>query len=244
MQRYLSIVLDYNCIISKTLIEDSKYELDNYISNTFNNSNDVRKKYEKEIATFLYQNKDLIKHIEEKNNKIYRGQIVILQVLEDGQIQRIKVIYKDDLKKVKELIKNQYLMRNFVLENKRYFSQYIINKIKKNLSKTDYEKMINEWYRQIKNTTNYYEMCRYLIKFNDTQLCSKNPKLENIAIDENNEDDNFNIDIDYENYKDLYSRNYDECIETYDNDLNDEEKPQTKKLIKRRKNPDQLSFFD
>ena len=242
MQRYLSIVLDYNCTISKTLLEDSKYELDKYISSKFNNSNDVRIFFKNKIEPFLKQNEAIITSIEEKNKKKYRGQIVILQVLENGEIQRIKVIYKDDLKRIKEYLKNQNFMRLFILENKRYFSPYVINKIKRNLSKTDYERMINEWHNQVKNTVNYFDICRHLIKYKDLKSLQQNNVSKFNFCDDFDEPEYLSDCDAYDNYEDLYKRNYDENIDT--ESLETEISNSKEKTLIKKINPDQLSFFD
>ena len=139
MQRYLSIVLDNLCTINKTLIEDESYKLDDYISKTFNDSKEVRKKFNKIIQPFLEEHYKLINCVEQKNNKRYQGQIVILEVLDDGSFKRVKVLYKTDIKIIKnEYLKNQDLIRMFIINNRDFFPRYINDKIKNKLSKPDY----------------------------------------------------------------------------------------------------------
>ena len=136
MERYLSIVLDHNCNISKTLVKKEKNSLDSFILNNFNNSMEIRDFYKEDIENFLSEHKNIIYNISEKTGKKYRGQIVILELLDDLSLRRVKVLYKSDLKNVREILKDQYFMRNFVLSNYNFFSSYVYNKIKYNLSKT------------------------------------------------------------------------------------------------------------
>jgi len=124
MERYLSIVLSEDCHISKTLMADNSYELDKYIYDHFKNSEQVRQKYSLQISSFLDENRNLIHSIEDKTNKMYRGQIVILEVNEDGTLKRIKVIYKSDVMR----IKNELLHLFIIIEN--IFRNLFIVKLK------------------------------------------------------------------------------------------------------------------
>ncbi len=258
MKRYLSIVLDKNCNISKTLIEDENYYLDRYISCNFNDSTDVRKKFDLIISNFLKNNSSFIEQIEKKNNKKYNGQIVILGVLDDGTLKRIKVIYKKDLFVIKnEFLKDQEFMRSFINDYKKYFSGYIINKSKRYLSKTDYQYMIGEWYRNIKENKNYFEICRDLLKYREIYLSNKkivqnvSNKNDNISdfvntnILGNDQDDKYDPDIEYYPDLDELEKKKYSSVEDYRYEEENEyidvcEKVKTKiKQI-----PGQISFFD
>ena len=257
MKRYLSIVLDKNCNISKTIIEDENYYLDRYISSNFNDSNEIRNKFDFVISNFLKNNIKFIEQVEKKNNKKYNGQIVILSVLDDGTLKRIKVIYKKDLILIKnELLKDQEFMRNFIRDYKKYFSNYIINKSKRYLSNTDYQYMIGEWYRNIKENINYFEICRDLLKYREIYLSNKkivqntlnkNDNISdfvntNILDDQDGKDD---PDIEYHPDLDELEKLKYSCVEDYHYEEENEyidvcEKVKTKiKQI-----PGQISFFD
>ncbi len=250
MQRYLSMVLDNLCMVSKTLIQLDSYELDKYISSKFNNSSEVREYFYKVIDKFLIDNKSLIDSVEKRTKKHYAGQIVILSVLNDGSMMRVKVIYKKDLKKIKdEYINNQELMQGFINKHKIYFSNYIINKTKRLLSKSDFEYTIYEWYRGIKNSKNYFEMCRDLIKYKDLYTFSKN----NIKVYNINKmsydvdiDKEYDPDIDYHpDLDELAKQKYDNDDETVYCDDEFDSNEQFKKIkIKRKELPGQISFFD
>ena len=101
MKRYLSIVLDEKCMVSKTIIDGDSFKLDEYVSKRYNNSEEIRQEYDFIVDEFLERNKQMIENIEKKNNKKYRGQIVILEVLNDGSLKRVKVLYKNDMEKIK-----------------------------------------------------------------------------------------------------------------------------------------------
>ena len=255
MQRYLSIVLDELCIVSKTLVNDDSFKLDSFISTNFNSSEEIRDLFKSEISNFFKTNEKMIKSIEEKNHKKYRGQIVILEALDDGSIKRVRVLYKGDLVKLKkEYLKNQQLMREYITTHRKYFSDYINNKIKRNLSKTDYEYMINEWYRQIKNQDNYFEICRSVLKYFDNELKKEKQCIKSIKKDDNfkttNNDTLFDndYDLDREYHPDLdeleknkYKEIEDEYCFNFEDDL---EKTKTKTKKKNLTLSGQLSFFE
>ena len=103
-------------------------------------------------------------------------------------------------------------MRSFINDYKKHFSGYIINKSKRYLSKTDYQYMIGEWYRNIKENENYFEICRDLLKYREIYLSNKkivqnaSNKNDNISdfVNTNildDQDDKYDPDIEY--YPDL-----------------------------------------
>lgn len=257
MKRYLSIVLDKNCNISKTLLEDDSYYLDRYICSNFNDSNEIRNKFDFVISNFLKNNIKFIEQVEKKNNKKYNGQIVILSALDDGSLKRIKVIYKKDLIIIKnELLKDQDFMRNFINDYKKYFSNYIISKTKRFLSKTDYQYMIGEWYRNVKENMNYFEICRDLLKYREIYLSNK--KIVQNALNKNDnisdfvntnvlddQDGKYDPDIEYHPDLDELEKLKYSSVEDYHYEEENEyidvcEKVKTKiKQI-----PGQISFFD
>ena len=255
MERYLSIVLDHNCNISKTLVKKEKNSLDSFILNNFNNSMEIRDFYKEDIEKFLSEHKNIIYNISEKTGKKYRGQIVILELLDDLSLRRVKVLYKSDLKNVREILKDQYFMRNFVLSNYSFFSSYVYNKIKYNLSKTEFQYMINEWLKNFKNNDQYFDVCRLILKkyaeFNKKTFNNKNSVLnvvESKTVDLTDINNEYDPDIDY--HPDLDDEIKLKKIE--EQELEDnliKENCNIKKLVKKKENNnfgefEQLTFFD
>lgn len=256
MERYLSIVLNESCTLSKTLIAKEKYELDKYIIKNFDNSEKVREYFKKEIDMFMANNSNLITSIEHNTGKKYRGQIVILQVCENGTLKRIKVLYKTDIKNIKNnYISNQDFMKQFIRYYKKYFSEYIINKTKYTLSDSAYKRLIAEWQRQIESSENIYEIYRDIIKFAETKNNHFKLQQNKIIIEENNKkniennfmnenDDKYDPDWDFHpDLDDIVRGKYieDDATIQYNDDYEiKNEKVKKKKL----ELPGQISFFD
>lgn len=259
MKRYLSIVLDELCITSKSLIVDESCNLDRYILNKFSSSEDIRKCFHNEISIFLNNNANLIKSIEGRINKLYRGQIVILEVLENGSIKRVKVIYKKDIQKIKnEYLPDQNLMRKFIMYNHKYFSRYIINNTKRILSDTSYKRMIGEWYKSIKDGNDFFEICRSILKFVDLNKKQEKEYNQYIGVTSNNVtynneedilDDNYDPDLDFHpDLDDVLLGRYsteDDNFESHDNEVvDDSSKEKIKVKRKKMEIAGQMSFFD
>lgn len=266
MQRYLSIVLGDNCHISHTLISDSNYELDKYICANFKDSEQIREKFTPQINQFLNENKSLIHSIEVKTNKMYRGQIVILQCCEDGTLKRIKVIYRNDINKIKnDLLTNQEFMQKFIYDNRKYFSPFIYNNTRRLQSKTRYNKMMSDFYKYIKKDASFFEFCRIILKYAE-EYFNKN---SNITINEEskkvddahlimslttNDADDETPDPDWEfrpDLDDIELGRYSPDGELIINDIEDiageyqEEQPKVKSKVKTyKRDPNQISFFD
>lgn len=264
MKRYLSIVLNNNFLINKTLIADDSYKLDEYISKNFNGTSDIRQKYKAIIEPFLTEHQDIIKCTEEENNRYYKGKVAILEFLDDEQVNQVRIIYKKHLKLIKQYIKEQSFMRQFVAINPYLFSPYIQNKIKFNLSKTSYEFMIKEWYNSIIEKLDYYEICRKILKLKDGTVSKKEDgaKLPELVINQStgktynyidlNTDDPdcdafdpdtiFRPDLD-DIARGIYSE--DGCLlEDIMESTDEEEQAMVQKVKTYELDPDQLSFFD
>lgn len=187
MERSLSLILNgekNNLMpLNKTIFlqletMDSK-QLDEYVSKKFNSSEDVRKKYSSDINQFLEQNKELISSIEIKNNKKYKGNIVIIEINDDLMLERKKVIYKKDMILFNEIIKSKKFMLN--LQTRDYinkqgasirgeiynpiFSEFLGKQLKF-YSTTDskYNKVIREWHKSIKDSSYYYDTIRRVLR--------------------------------------------------------------------------------
>lgn len=257
MKRYLSIVLDEKCLVSKTIIDGDSFKLDEYVSKRYNNSEEIRNEYDFIVDEFLERNKQMIENIEKKNNKKYRGQIVILEVLNDGSLKRVKVLYKNDMEKIKnEILNNQNIMREYIRTHKKYFSDYVVYKSRRVLSKTDYEHMISEWRKSVKDNKTYYDICRSILKFVENKEKRKLEENEMNEVIEIIKEERFNVnndiddsyDPDYDFHPDLddiargkYTESYDQIIVKQD-DEEDEVPPKVK--VKKLEITGQISFFD
>lgn len=259
MQRYLSIVLDEKCNISHTLMFNDNYDLDQYIYNNFEDSEKIRTAFKSQIEDFLNSNKTLIHNVEDKNGKMYRGQIVILQVNEDGTLKRIKVIYKKDVEKIKnELLTNQQFMQKFVYDNRKYFPDFIYCKTRKLQSKTFYDNMMREFYKNIKTSTNFFEFCRSILKYAEFQKKKDADNLSEpsltlrFSLNEHNnfEQDSYDPDLDFHpDLDDIERGKYfedQEFISGFDlkEDIDYDKKNIKPKVKTYKKDPEQLSFFD
>ncbi len=267
MKRCLSIVLGNNCNISKTLIEDESYQLDKYIYDNFKDVCEIRSRFKQGIEQFLNANSNLISSIEKRNKKKYNGQIVILEVNEDGNLIQVRAIYKKDTDIIKKLLNDQYFMRDFVASNRSYFSDFIYDETR--IKKPDYfyKRMMREFYSKIKKNKKFFEFCRSILRA--AELGNKiacNNEEENINLDVNDygsdsiDDELDNYEPDREFHPDLddiirgrYSP-FDESITYYSDAPIEAEKQeyysdepiegenQKVKVIER--DPNQLSFFD
>ncbi len=260
MQRYLSIVLDKNCSIAHTLLSDSRYELDKFIYTNYKDSEEVRKAFKSQIDQFLNEHKVLIDNIETKLNKMYRGQIVILQANEDGTLKRVKVIYKKDVAKIKKsFLTDQKFMQKFVYYNRRYFPSFIYNITRRFQNEKFYKKIMNNFYNQIKDDADFFEFSRSILKYAEEYYTANNNIVEDDGLTEvekisfnslldTNDDDSYDPDFEY--YPDPEDRNYDAITDdsdfvyphSEDEETYEYDKPKVKRKIK--ENPSQLSFFD
>ncbi len=272
MIRRLSIVLDDNCNISRTLVSMDNYLLDRYIYDHFVNLEQVRNAFNTQIESFLVENKDLISNIEMTTNQKYRGQITILQVNSDETLKRLRIIYKSDVNRIKkDLLTDQVFMQKFVFENRRYFSDFIYYRTRRLQRKTPYNQMMRQFYDNIKENVSFFEFCRAILKFAELNNKSINNKvieqssIFNIPLNEdsgsfhddiplNEDSDSFHDDIPLnDGNPDLYERNYDcnmddgSFIHPHEIEENGDNKKLSKiKLYKKdpKRNPNQLSFFD
>lgn len=113
MESSLSLVLDEEGKISLTLFGGSNSEVDEYTIKNFASSEDVRKKYEKQINEFLLKNNNYVESVIKRTGKQFRGRIVILHTVEkDGQflLKERRVLYKKNLIVAREAIKSKKVM--------------------------------------------------------------------------------------------------------------------------------------
>lgn len=187
MKRSLSLVLNGRNS-STMLLQDVTYlelvtmeskELDEYISKTFNSSDEVRKKYSLIIEPFLEQNRTFLKRVEQENGKKYEGSIVITEFNDDLTIERRKVLYKKDIILFKEIIKNRkfilalenydYLCSQSAIRNnenyRRIFPEYYGKELRFRCFNVDqFKRIIGKWRTALKESHNYYDYIRTILK--------------------------------------------------------------------------------
>lgn len=184
MERSLSLVLNgrqsnimfLQDTIMLTLETKESKELDEYISKSFNSSDEIRKKYADIISAFLKQHQNMIQRIENETGKKYSGSIVITEFHDDLTLERKRVIYKKDIILFKEITKN----KKFVLElenrdyinyqkNKqeytRIFSDFFGKELRFNCtSDAKYNRVLGQWRNAIKGAFCYYDIIRRVLK--------------------------------------------------------------------------------
>lgn len=179
MERCLSLVLDKEARISLTLEKMEARELDEYISKNFTSSEDVRKKYSKQIEAYLAGHQNFIKEVEENNGKSYAGSIVITELQDDLTVKRIKVLYKKDIRIFKEISKNKKFIlavenRDYInyinsIKNKenyyRIFAEYYAKELRfRSENPNHFKRITGSWREAIKESRYYYEIIRRVLK--------------------------------------------------------------------------------
>lgn len=179
MERCLSLVLDKEARISLTLEKMEAKALDEYISKNFTSSEDVRKKYSKQIETYLAGHQNFIKEVEENNGKSYAGSIVITELQDDLTVKRIKVLYKKDIRIFKEISKNKKFIlavenRDYInyinsIKNKenyyRIFAEYYAKELRfRSENPNHFKRITGSWREAIKESRYYYEIIRRVLK--------------------------------------------------------------------------------
>lgn len=179
MERCLSLVLDKEARISLTLEKMEAKALDEYISKNFTSSEDVRKKYSKQIEAYLAGHQNFIKEVEESNGKRYAGSIVITELQDDLTVKRIKVLYKKDIRIFKEISKNKKFI--LVVENRDYinyvnsiknredyyriFLDYYAKELRfRSENPKHFKRIMGSWREAIKESKLYYDIIRRVLK--------------------------------------------------------------------------------
>lgn len=179
MERCLSLVLDKEARISLTLEKMEARELDEYISKNFTSSEDVRKKYSKQIEAYLAGHQNFIKEVEESNGKRYTGSIVITELQDDLTVKRIKVLYKKDIRIFKEISKNKKFIlavenRDYInyvnsIKNRedyyRIFLEYYAKELRfRSENPKHFKRIMGSWREAIKESKLYYDIIRRVLK--------------------------------------------------------------------------------
>lgn len=129
---YLVYAFDKECEISLVLKQGTLEELDIFTSE-FKNSEDIRRKFKKEIELFRESKKTYIEYSEKKNGIKETGDIVLHSIECSKNNQRInvrtRVLYKYHKLLLDELLQNKTLMK--------VFSRKCYKEIKSNISSKD-----------------------------------------------------------------------------------------------------------
>lgn len=175
MERTLSLVLDDECKISLTLMQDDAVKIDEFTSKKFENSEQIRDYFKKQIADFLEKNKNYIEAVSKNSGRKFRGRIVVLEARENNNsIEYIekRVLYKKHLVAFKELIKDKGTMIKFLeLEkigySERGFRKLISPFLCREIKYANYKivSQIDFLRRELKKEkNNFYDILRIIIK--------------------------------------------------------------------------------
>lgn len=185
MERTLSLIIDDEAKLNLTLFSGTCQEIDEYTMKNFVNSEEIRKKYAKEIEPFLSANQAYIAASEKATGRKNRGKIVLLESVQKGTehylIQQ-RVLYKSAPHVAKEAIKSRKVMqvvacidsngkinpglynRLNIFQNKgKYRLSRFVNEL---ISKSNYPTQTNlrnvrQWLKYSEET--YYEKIRLLV---------------------------------------------------------------------------------
>ena len=175
MERTFSLVLDDECKISLTLMQDDAVKIDEFTSKKFENSEQIRDYFKKQIADFLEKNKNYIDTVSKNSGRKFRGRIVVLEARENNNsIEYIekRVLYKKHLVAFKELVKDENTMRRFLqLEGLGYnvhgFRKLISPFLSREIKYTNYRVVSQTDFlrRELKkDKNNFYDILRIIIK--------------------------------------------------------------------------------
>lgn len=101
MKANLSLVLDKDGYTKLDLIKDKEIsEIDKYTT-SYDSSTEIRTDHKEEIDNFLTSNNDFIKTFKREQDK--KGRIVITYSDEHNNLHKLRVLYKDNVKKIDTL---------------------------------------------------------------------------------------------------------------------------------------------
>lgn len=195
-KHYLVFAFDKECNISTVLVENDLELLDKFTTK-FNNSNDIRNKYSKEIKLFCEQKKEYINKSENKNDRKETGDIVLLKITEGNnrnkQNKRVRVLYSYHIDLFNYLIQNKDLIQT--LSKQSYFEfkrglkqtesliwqlseyQNRVFSFYNNISDSVYTKELNKWKKSLKKSDKYFSTIRQIFSIY-RRMCEKNPGYE------------------------------------------------------------------
>lgn len=174
---YLVYAFDRECERSVTLKEGTLEEIDNFTSK-FNNSNEIREAFKKDIEFYRRDKQEFIERIEKKTGKKETGDIVVHSI-ECGRSRekinkRTRVMYKYHKDVLNEILSNQKFMEIFskkcyrerhipFSDQKIYpLSEFETSRISfpKSTTKTEYNSVLNKWKSKIKKSDRYFATMR------------------------------------------------------------------------------------
>lgn len=175
VERTLSLVLDEDGFKSLTLMKDDAVKIDEFTTKKFEDSEQIRSYFQKEIEQYLELNKSYIAAVSKGRGKNFRGRIVILEPHEqDGSLYFIekRVLYKKNLVAFKEMVKDKKTMLRFLQLEKIGFNQYGFRKLvsiflTKEIKYTNYQvkSRVNLIQRELKrNKEDFYDILRIISK--------------------------------------------------------------------------------
>lgn len=170
MERILCLVLDEDAKIKLPLFEGTNDEIDKYTTK-FDNAENLRAKYKKEIDAFLEKNHAFLDSRDPEKKKYY-GRIVVLE--DHGSFcEQKRVLFKKHLIAFKNFIyKDKATLQEFAhlqkigyqqFNKKRLLSPYMLNKI--SYSGTfSCKSRIEELKRDLNKDDDFYDILRIIIK--------------------------------------------------------------------------------
>lgn len=174
MERTLSLVLDKFGHKSLTLMKGDNDTIDGFTIK-FENSEEIREKFKKQINAYLEENKTLIESISNYLGRNYRGSIVILEVNDqNGELNYLKrrVLYKKHVIAFKEMVKDKLTLQGFLRLEKIYVNELGMRKLispflEKKIRYSNYRviSQTNLIKREIKkNTSSFFDCLRLISK--------------------------------------------------------------------------------
>lgn len=167
--RELCLVLDMTGNCRLTLKSGELSEIDKYTSKKFNDSEEIKQYYKKEIDDFLKENEENLKN---SNNPNYKGRICMVLPEKVGHeitdYQR-SILYKKHIIIFNELLNNRDAMCEFAYYEKnkkdKIVSDFICDIIRKPWNRRNSTSThINEWLKTIKKQPDiYYQVIRDLL---------------------------------------------------------------------------------
>lgn len=181
MQRTLSLVLnDENTIILNLTPEMEASELDKIILSNFENSEDIRTHYQKEINEFLSDHQSYIDKVEKESGKQFRGWIRLLETREikpgEVSIEQVRILYPKHIAAIPSMIQSQATLKEYQKQYNIRANKYRLRKMTnetfymvhyfhaRNFVDKKNMKIIKDWVNSQAGTRTYYDRIRLLVK--------------------------------------------------------------------------------
>lgn len=175
MERTLSLVLDDDGFISLTLMQDDAVKIDEFTIKKFEDSEQIREYFKKQIEKYLEENKGYIEAVSKGRGKSFRGRIVVLEPHERNEslyFVEKRVLYKKNMVALKEMVQDKPTMQRFLQLERIGFNQYGFRKLispflTREIKYTNYQvkSRIDFIRRELKrNKNNFYDILRIISK--------------------------------------------------------------------------------